>query len=108
MTGSDTIDAAVRAAEPRRLTGSTLADNWLPARLDALLAMDTRLCHVHIGICRICDHVMCTSRSAFAMRDFPASVKIKDNPDFSIYLARGIDLEGNHFSDPDAPVATAQ
>tara|TARA_B100000809_G_scaffold255589_1_gene294348 strand:- start:1201 stop:1998 length:798 start_codon:yes stop_codon:yes gene_type:complete len=42
-----------------------------------------------------------TGRSAFAMRYFPTSVKIKDNPDFSIYLARGVDLGGNHFADPD-------
>ena len=47
-----------------------------------------------------------TSRSAFAMRYFPTSVKIKDNPDFSIYLARGVDLGGNHFTDPDVRDAT--
>jgi ectoine hydroxylase-related dioxygenase (phytanoyl-CoA dioxygenase family) len=41
-----------------------------------------------------------TGRSAFAMRYFPTSVKIKENPDFSIYLARGEDLAGNHFADP--------
>ncbi len=42
-----------------------------------------------------------TMRSAFAMRYFPTSVKIKDKPDFPIYLARGTDLAGNHFTETD-------
>ncbi|MCJ8331557.1 MAG: phytanoyl-CoA dioxygenase family protein, partial [Lentisphaeria bacterium] len=48
-----------------------------------------------------------TGRSAFAMRYFPTSVKIKENPDFPIYLARGVDLGGNIYSDPLVPLAGA-
>ncbi len=87
MTGSDTIDAAVRAAELRLLTESTLADNWLPARLNALLAMDTRLCHVHIGICSICDHVMCNL--AIGIRNAAFSYERKDQGQPGLFYLSG-------------------
>ncbi len=40
------------------LTGDAVMIPWLKARIAALLAMETWFSPVHVGACRVCDHVM--------------------------------------------------
>lgn len=59
--------AAVDVASAYVLTGDRSLGPWLKGRVDALLALDTWFCHVHVGTCRICDHVMCNLAADVAL-----------------------------------------
>ena len=49
---------AVRVAEGYVMLGDATCADWAKQRVDALLALDTWFSPVHVGGCRVCDHVM--------------------------------------------------
>lgn len=59
--------AAVEVAQTCLLTGDPPPAAWLRERVTALLSMDTWFCHVHVGACRVCDHVMCNLAAHVAL-----------------------------------------